>query len=162
MDKKKKKIKLNSLIVFVIVVIIIVVAVVLIVNNVLKTEGQDTSEQGNENSNTVSYVAELEDGVKVNRSTAFNTTKVLNGLTISNIQLSARSGMTTFLAEVKNDTDTQTSVRVVEVTLLSQDGQEMAKLTGVINSLAPGATTELNIATTSDYVDAYDFTIVEK
>lgn len=162
MDKKKKKIKLNSLIVFIVVFIIIVVAIVLIANTALKSKEQGTSEQGGENTNTVSYVAELEEGVKVNRSTAFNTTKVLNGLTISNIQLSTRSGMTTFLAEVKNDTDTQTSVRVVEVTLLTQDGKEMVKLTGVINSLAPGATTELNIATTSDYIEAYDFTIVEK
>ena len=40
--------------------------------------------------------------------------------------------------------------------------EELAKLTGVINSLEPGESTQLNIATTSNYITAYDFKIEEK
>ena len=50
----------------------------------------------------------------------------------------------------------------IQITLLSYDGEELAKLTGVINSLEPGETAELNIATTSNYITAYDYRIEEK
>lgn len=163
MDKKKKKVKLSSIIILAIVIVILIMVIVFAVKKLTQNDG-DNAEMENTTleNNTVSYVQEIEDGIKVNTSTAMNTSKTLDGLLISNIQLSNRSGMTSFLADVTNNTDTATSVKTVEITLLSNNGGEMTKLTGIINALAPGETTELNIATTSDYITAYDFTIAEK
>lgn len=163
MDRKKKKIKFSSIIILAIVIVILIMVIVFSVKKLTQSDEND-SENGNTDleNNTVSYVQEIEDGIKVNTSTAMNTSKTLDGLLITNIQLSNRSGMTSFLADVTNNTDKATPVKTVEITLLSNNGEEMTKLTGIINALQPGETTELNIATTSDYITAYDFTIVEK
>lgn len=159
MEKKRKKIKIRSIII-VLVIILLIILGILIIRNITNNDSREVSAQS-ENT-VIGYVEEIEDGIKVNTSKAMNTSKTLDGLLISNIQLSNRSGMTSFLADVTNNTDKSTSVKTVEITLLSYNGEEMAKLTGIINALNPGETTELNIATTSDYVTAYDFTITEK
>ena len=161
MAKTSKKIKLNSLLIVLAILVVLIIAIVAIIRmNQNKSEEQNGNESNAQN--TVSYVEEIEDGVKLNTSTAMNTSKTLNGLLISNIQLSSRSGMTNLLADVTNNNSTATTVKTVEITLLSEDGQELTKLTGIINAMQPGETTELNISTTSNYVEAYDFTITEK
>ena len=147
------------------IIIILVIAVILIIA-VLAIYLINKKDSSDENSNTQneveSYVEEVEDGVKLNTSTAMNTSKTLGNLLITNIQLTNRSGMTNLLAEVVNNSDEATPLKTVEITLLSYDGEELAKLTGVINSLEPGESTKLNIATTSNYRTAYDFKIEEK
>ena len=149
------------------IIIILVIAVILIIAVVtiyLINKGGNLGEnENNQTENQVeSYVQEVEDGVKVNTSTAMNTSKTLGNLLITNIQLSNRSGMTSFLADVKNNGTEVTPVKTIQITLISYEGEELAKLTGVINSLEPGETTELNIATTSNYITAYDFKIEGK
>ena len=70
--------------------------------------------------------------------------------------------MTTLLADVKNNSGAKTPVKQIEITLVREDGSEIAKITGIINELEVGATTQLNISTTSDYVEAYDFLVSVK
>ena len=155
-ETKKNNKKIIIILVIAMILIIAVVAIYLI--NKRSSLGEKESVQNE----VQSYVQEVEDGVKLNTSTAMNTSKTLGNLLITNIQLTNRSGMTNLLAEVVNNSDETTPLKTVEITLLSYDGEELAKLTGVINSLEPGESTELNIATTSNYITAYDFKIEEK
>ena len=67
--------------------------------------------------------------------------------------------MTTLLADVINNTGSKTEVQTVDITLLDNDGQELTTVTGIISELEAGATTQLNIAMTSDYINAYDFKV---
>ena len=155
----KTKKKSNKIIIILVIAVILIIAVVAIyLINKRRSLGEKESVQNE----VESYVQEVEDGVKLNTSTAMNTSKTLGNLLITNIQLTNRSGMTNLLAEVVNNSDEATPLKTVEITLLSYDGEELAKLTGVINSLEPGESTELNIATTSNYITAYDFKIEEK
>ena len=155
--KKTKSIKMWQLIVAIVVIVIIVV---LIVNN-RKTGENENMTAGGENT-TNSYVEEIEDGVKINKSTKLNEAKEIDGLTVANIQLTTESGMTTLLADVTNNSGARTDVKAIEITLLAEDGTELTKVTGIINSLEPGETTQLNISMTSDFVNAYDFSIKAK
>lgn len=155
---KTKKNNKKIIIILVIAMILIIAVVAIYLINKRSSLGEKESVQNE----VQSYVQEIEDGIKVNTSTAMNTSKTLGDLLITNIQLSNRSGMTSFLADVKNNGTEATPVKTIQITLLSYDGEELAKLTGVINSLKPGETTELNIATTSNYITAYDFKIEEK
>lgn len=157
MIKNKKNNKKIIIILAIAVILIIAVIAIYLINK--RSRQDETSNTQNE---VESYVQEVEDGVKLNTSTAMNTSKTLGNLLITNIQLTNRSGMTNLLAEVVNNSDEATPLKTVEITLLSYDGEELAKLTGVINSLEPGESTELNIATTSNYITAYDFRIEEK
>lgn len=157
MIKTKNNNKKTIIILVIAVILIIAVVAIYLINK------KDSSDENSNTQNEVeSYVQEIEDGIKVNTSTAMNTSKTLGDLLITNIQLSNRSGMTNLLAEVVNNSDETTPLKTVEITLLSYDGEELAKLTGVINSLEPGESTQLNIATTSNYITAYDFRIEEK
>lgn len=155
---KTKKNNKKIIIILVIAMILIIAVVAIYLINKRSSLGEKESVQNE----VQSYVQEVEDGVKLNTSTAMNTSKTLGNLLITNIQLTNRSGMTNLLAEVVNNSDEATPLKTVEITLLSYDGEELAKLTGVINSLEPGESTQLNIATTSNYITAYDFKIEEK
>ncbi len=121
-----------------------------------KTNGNVANGEGNTSN---SYVEEIEDGVKINKSTKLNEAKEIDGLTIANIQLTTESGMTTLLADVTNHSSAKTEVKSIEITLLNEDGAELTKVTGIINALDVGESTQLNIAMTSDYVNAYDFKV---
>ena len=78
---------------------------------------------------------------------------------ITNIQLTTKDGMTTLLADVTNNSGASTEVRPVQITLLKQDGSELVTVTGIIDKLEVGGTTQLNIAMTSNYIEAYDFQV---
>ena len=155
----KTKKKSNKIIIILVIAVILIIAVLAIYLINKRRRPDETTNTQNE---VESYVQEVEDGVKLNTSTAMNTSKTLGNLLITNIQLTNRSGMTNLLAEVVNNSDEATPLKTVEITLLSYDGEELVKLNGVINSLEPGESTQLNIATTSNYITAYDFRIEEK
>lgn len=150
--------------VFIILLVIILIVIGLIVflslrdkeNKLVSGEGETTSNEAS------AYVEEVEDGIKLNKSTKLNEAKEINGLQISNIQLTTESGMTTLLADVKNNTGSDTKAQTIEITLVNEDGSEIAKVTGILNKMKAGESTQLNIATTSDYVNAYDFKVAIK
>lgn len=154
--KEKRKNNKRVIILLIIVVFLIILVTFLFSKNV--------DEQNNENVAKVnnveeSYVEEIEAGVKINKSTKLNEAKEVNGLLVTNIQLTAESGITTLLADVTNNTGNRTEAKVVNITLLDYEGQELTTVTGIIKELNVGETTQLNISLTSDYVNAYDFRV---
>lgn len=154
--KEKRKNNKRVIILLIIVVFLIILVTFLFSKNV--------NEQNNENVAKVnnveeSYVEEIEAGVKINKSTKLNEAKEVNGLLVTNIQLTAESGITTLLADVTNNTGNRTEAKVVNITLLDYEGQELTTVTGIIKELNVGETTQLNISLTSDYVNAYDFRV---
>ena len=164
MNNRAKASKTNNsnnkvFIVLLVIIAIIIIAIILIrvsnKNNTTKQESQETNAVN-------SYVEEVEDGIKLNKSSKLNEAKEVQGLQISNIQLTTESGMTTLLADVKNITEERKDVQTIEITLINEDGSEIATITGIINSLDAEESTQLNIATTSDYVNAYDFKVSVK
>ena len=153
----KKSKSMNMWVLMVVIIAIIGIVVMLVRNNQFeKTNGNVANGEGNTSN---SYVEEIEDGVKINKSTKLNEAKEIDGLTIANIQLTTESGMTTLLADVTNHSSAKTEVKSIEITLLNEDGAELTKVTGIINALDVGESTQLNIAMTSDYVNAYDFKV---
>ena len=145
-----------------IALIVTIIGIILITT--LSQNSKKTKEELNQNqsSSQESYVEEIEDGIKINKSTKLNEAKEIDGLQISNIQLTTEGGMTTLLADVTNNSGAKTPVKQIEITLVREDGSEIAKITGIINELEVGATTQLNISTTSDYIEAYDFLVSVK
>ena len=156
-DKKnKKKITLNPLIILIVIAVIIAIIVIININN-NNNKTENITPQGQEEQNTESYVEEIETGLKINKSTKLNEAKEVQGLKITNIQLSTKDGMTTLLADVINNSGAKTSLKTVEITLIDKEGNELTKVTGIVDSLDVGDSKQLNIGMTSDYVNAYDF-----
>lgn len=154
-SKRNIKTKKRKAILYAFIVIIAILVIIVIVKNVGNTEDEEVQE-------SQTYVTEIEDGVKLNTSIKLNEAKEVDGLLITNIQLTTKSGITTLLADVINTSGVKTDLKTVEITLLNKDGEDLIDLTGIISGLEPGATTQLNISTTSDYINAYDFRITSK
>jgi flagellar basal body-associated protein FliL len=160
MQKNQKKGKTKSISIFQVIIIIVFVVIIAISIIRIVKDKKENSDNKNANENNVeSYVEEIQTGVKINKSTKLNEAKQVDGLNVSNIQLTTSNGMTTLLAEVTNDTEAASNLKVVEISLLNQKGEVLNTATGIINELKPGEKTELNVTLTSDFVNAYDFTI---
>ena len=158
-DKKnKKKITLNPLIILIVIAVIIAIIVIININN-NNNKTENITPQGQEEQNTENYIEKIETKKKINKSTKLNEAKEVQGLKITNIQLSTKDGMTTLLADVINNSGAKTSLKTVEITLIDKEGNELTKVTGIVDSLDVGDSKQLNIGMTSDYVNAYDFKV---
>ena len=156
-NENKKKNVLKPFILLIIILLIILIIALISINKNNKNPEKNIS-NGEENK-VESYVEEIETGLKINKSTKLNEAKEVQGLKITNIQLSTKDGMTTLLADVINNSGAKTSLKTVEITLIDKEGNELTKVTGIVDSLDVGDSKQLNIGMTSDYVNAYDFKV---
>ena len=149
----KRRKELKVIVAFIVVFILVLIAIIINVNNI---DAQPTSTEDE------SYVQEMDDGISINKSIKLNEAKLVNGLLISNIQLTEKDGMTTLLADVTNKTEQKTELKKLKIVLLDESGNEIATMTAFINAINAGETTQLNTSTTSNYIKAYDFNVVEE
>lgn len=154
--KKKEK---TMILIFIVVAVIIIVGLLIWRNAKNKNEQQPQQEN-----NTIEekYVDVLENGTKLNKSSKLKETKNLDGLEISNLQLTYADGIAVLLADVKNTTSQDVELTPVELTLLDDQGNTLEVLDGLISPVAAGETVQLNIGVSADYANAYDFKIVKK
>ena len=156
---KTSKQKRNSSILAILLIIIVIIIAIVVFSNLFKKDNVSKNNENVTNTTSESYVEELGDGIVLNKSRALNETKEIGGFVVSNIQLTTKDGMTTLLADVKNNTGAKTSLKTAEITLLDNNNEELVTVKGIINEMEAGGTSKLNISMTSNYVNAYDFKI---
>ena len=167
-SKKRKLPKKKVILATIILVIIIIIAYSITTKKQKKQQEQINQliEQSQEltitDSNLAEYVKETNDGTKINISPKINETKTIDGLEITNIQITSSNGVTTLIADVKNNTDTATALKNVLVKFLDQNGKELVSVNGIIMPLEIGQSTKLNVSLSSNYVTSYDINIVNK
>ena len=167
-SKKRKPPKKKVILVTIILVIIIIIAYSITTKKQKKQQEQINQliEQSQEltitDSNLAEYVKETNDDTKINISPKINETKTIDGLEITNIQITSSNGVTTLIADVKNNTDTATALKNVLVKFLDQNGKELVSVNGIIMPLEIGQSTKLNVSLSSNYVTSYDINIVNK
>ena len=157
MKKKEKKMIAILVLVSVVIIGIIWIATVPKDNNSGNSQVSVANNQKKEE-----YVKVLEDGTKLNVSTKLNQSKKLEGLDIGNIQFTYGGGQSVILADVKNNSGSDSSLMLVILTLVDKEGNKIADLNGIIGALKAGESTQLNMGTSVDVANAYDFTIVKK
>ena len=126
MSKKKKGMKKNEKIVILVLVIILIAVIIFAVvrNSSSDTEETETS-SSTESSETElesagDYSVVLEDGTKLNTSTKLNEDKTLEGLEITDIQLTESEGVTQILATMTNTSDEVQGGYIATLTLLDE------------------------------------------
>ena len=157
MKKKEKKMIAILVLVSVVIIGIIWIATVPKDNNSGNSQVSVANNQKKEE-----YVKVLEDGTKLNVSTKLNQSKKLEGLDIGNIQFTYGGGQSVILADVKNNSGSDSSLMLAILTLVDKEGNKIADLNGIIGALKAGESTQLNMGTSVDVANAYDFTIVKK
>ena len=152
MKKKEKRMIL-------ILLVVLVIAVVIFVISKNKTGNKENTE---ENNVVEEFVQVLEDGTRLNTSTKLNEMKKFEGLEFGNIQLTNSNGQSVLLADVKNTTQAETGLMLVDVTLYDKNGNELGTVGGIISPLKPGESKQFNTSMTIDYANAYDFKVTKK
>ena len=170
MSEKKKGMKKNEKIVILVLVIILVAVIIFAVvrnnsssdteetetsSSTESSETEDTSEEEGE------YSMIVDDGTKLNTSDKLHEDKELDGLEITEIQLTSADNVTQFLATATNTSDEVQGGYIATLTLLDADGNALVVLSPYIEELEPDESTQLNVSAVFDYSDAYDFTITK-
>mgnify|MGYP004452177387 FL=1 len=151
-----KKSGIKIFIILLILGVLILGVIYFIIKNNVHT---DTIEQ---NQTSEEFVQTLDDGTKLNTSTKLNENKNINGLQIGNIQLKREDNKTTLLADVENVTDKTINEKYLDIILIDKEAKILTTIPAITVKLEPGEKTQLNIGTQLDYVNAYDFRIIEK
>ena len=163
--------------------IIAIIAIIIVFGTILLVMQSKTKEKNNQiadndknNENTViedttvedvdeieekveEYVERLEDGTKLNTIDKLNSEKNVQGLKITNTQLTTKDGRTVLLADVTNNTGKDMEVTLIDITLKDAEGNEIVTVGGILSPMKAGETIQLTNGMTLDYANAYDFEI---
>lgn len=152
MDEKKegKKYLIISIIGVVLVVCVIIASIIIYKTIKKHNEELDKEEQ---------YVSILEDGTKENTSPKIRKDRKWEKLSITNIELTEKAGITKLTGIIANNSREVTPECTATITLVDKEGNELTKLKIYVKELQPSESTRLNASATLDYVDAYDFKI---
>ena len=107
--------------------------------------------------NTVNV--KIEEGNKINNSSALLKEKNLLGMKISNIRLAAEKGMTNFTADVENISNEDFKEKEITIIFKNEDGSEYGRLPGYLPDIKSGESSRIDSSTTDDLSNAYDFII---
>lgn len=143
----------------IIIIGIVIIGLSIIIGIVYKIN-QKNKEPRKENKE-IPPITIMEDGTKVNTKEKLNEAKSINGLLVSNIQLTEKDGVTTLLANVTNKGEKKTEFKRLKIVFLDENGNDISSATAFLSPLEVGETTQLNASTTSNYINAYDFKIEE-
>jgi len=149
---------------------ILIILALLLIGIIIFVINKNKDNDVNSNNNTLSltenkieeFVEVLDDGTKVNTSTKLRETKTVEGLTVGNISFAYKNEKSQVIADVVNNTNSRTPLMEVTIILFDKNGKEISKMNGLIGKLEPGETTQLDMGTTADVSNAYDFIIVKK
>ncbi len=164
--KKSEK----QMILVLIIVAVIIIAVLVNVRNSRQEKVVDnstgntgTSVQTNPNKSGVTeteeFVERLEDGTKLNVSEKLAQTKKVGNYEISNIQITEKNGESRLIADVKNTSNAKIGMKFAKLVLLDKEGKEITSTDAIIGDVEAGQTVQLIASVTTDFSNAYDFSI---
>lgn len=158
METKSNKLKI---IILVTIILISIIAIVIVNVNKHKNSQNDNSKTNDEgitlyDTNLSEYVKETENGIKLNISPLINSDKILDNLTITNIQLTSNSGITSLIANVTNNSNSETPITTITAILVDEKGKEICNVKGVVRALGVGETGKLNISMSGNFITAYN------
>lgn len=155
MGKSEKR-----MIVILAIITIAIIIVALIVRN--NKKGANKVAEGAGSQPSEEYVSVLDDGTRLNTSDKLHETKTVDGMEITNFQLTEKDNVTLLLGTVTNTSDTVKGGYPVDVKIVDKEGNEIITIVAFIGSLEPGESTQFNTSATFDYANAYDFSITKK
>ncbi len=143
-------------------IVIILIVGLIVIGVMLATRG--TNKKGEETTDTEeSYTEVLEDGTRINTSEKTKKTKTVEGIEISNLQITEKDNVTIMLGTITNkSTETKEDI-TLKIKILDRNGKEITTVENYIGKLEVGKSTQLNTSTTYDYADMYDYEVtIEK
>ena len=143
--------------------ITIILIVGLIIIGVVALTGKSKKESGEASKVEESYAEVLEDGTRINKSEKAKKVKEVEGLEISNLQVTEKDNVTVMLGTVTNKSNETKEDITLKIKILDKEGKEITTVRNYIGKIEAGKSTQLNTSTTFDYVEMYDYEVtIEK
>ena len=153
MKDNKKKVIISALL-----ILVILVGIKILIGN-----NKNRKNVNNANTSNVAIdeknVKTLSDGTRLNNSTKMQEIKTIDGLEISNIQLTEKDNVSILLGTVTNKTNETKGDYPVNIIIYDENEKEITTIGGYIGEVNPGESIQLNSSATFDYANAYDFRI---
>ena len=144
----------------VMIMIGVMLAIVIILLIVKSTKGDEQENQPIQNTvQNEAFVEKQEDGTSLNVSDKLKETKKLGDLEFSNIRITSRNGESYLTATVKNTSSVKTGDEFITITVLDENGNTLTSVYAYLGTIDAGQETTLSTKTSSDFVNAYDFTV---
>ena len=172
-------IRKDNIVKIIVAIILIVGAIVLLANNTIKWNEnnneslnsalnvkniEDTNYLQNVENTVNPYIKKSEDGQIENNSPELKEEKRFKKIEITNIKFVYNPGnkMTTITADLKNVGTEEQKQEIVEIRIIGQNGEELARINALIPNIKQGEIKTLRCSATADFSNASDFEIIEK
>lgn len=146
-----------------VIIIALLILVILVGIKILIGNNKNRKNVNNANTSNVAIdeknVKTLSDGTRLNNSTKMQEIKTIDGLEISNIQLTEKDNVSILLGTVTNKTNETKGDYPVNIIIYDENEKEITTIGGYIGEVNPGESIQLNSSATFDYANAYDFRI---
>ena len=143
----------------ILVAITAVVIIIAIMMNVNKSKEGTTEKEMKQTESTISL---FDDGTTLNNSAKLQETKKLEGMEISQIQLTQKNGETQLIATITNTSSTDQGDYPVIVKMLDKEGKEVGTMNGYIGKIKSQNSIKFSTEATLDSSNVYDFIITKK
>lgn len=146
------------------IAVLVAITVIVIIIAIVRGGGKKEEEKtGKENTAPAEeFVQVLDDGTRLNTSEDLKKMKTIDGMEITNIQLTEKGNQTLLLGNITNPTDTTKGGFIADVTVLDKQGNEIITIDAIIGEIKPGESQQFSTSATFDYANAYDFKIEKK
>ena len=141
----------------ILVAIALVAIIIVCMKNTNKSKKQKT--ETNQAESTVSI---FDDGTMLNNSDKLHETKKLEGMEISQIQLTEKEGETQLIATVTNTSSTDQGHYPIIIKMLDKEGKEIGTMNGYIGKIKPEKSMKFSTEASFDSSNVYDFTVIKK
>ena len=154
----------TKLMIGILIVILIIGAAILLVtlgnnNNNNQNTQNNNGEVATQNTVTEKYVDVASDGTKINKSNKLKEAKKLGDLEISNILLTSKNNESYLQATVKNTGTAKAGDDFITITILDEQGKELTTIQTYLSTVEAGEEITLSSKTSTDFANAYDFTV---
>ncbi len=148
----------KKMIAILIAITIVVIIIAIIVGN-SRPKKQEETKTTSEQEETTQV---LEDGTLLNNSDKLHETKKLEGMEITDIQLTENEEETLLIGTITNTSSTEQGGYVASIKMIDKQGNEIKTLDAYIGKLKPEKSMQFSTSATFDSSNVYDFTIIKK
>lgn len=144
------------------IIAIILIAIIGVLFSMKNTKKNVSLTQKESNRVEERYVQLLEDGTRKNTSSKLHETKKIDGMEISNFQLTEKNNVTLLLGTITNTSSETKGGYPVIIKVMDEQGKEIITVEAFIGKIKSGESTQLSTSTTFDCANSYDFSISKK
>lgn len=145
-----------------IAILVAITIIVIVIAIVISNNGKKNGEKTAENTKQEGMTQLLEDGTILNNSDKLHETKKIEGMEISNIQLTENETETLLIGTITNTSTTEQGGYVTLIKMIDEQGNEITTMEAYLGKLKPEKSMKFSTSAKFDSYKVYDFIINKK